>query len=638
MSEFDALPPGLPRLIADRYEIHSLIGRGGMADVYLATDHTLARKVAVKVLRQDTADNPMVVNRFRREAKSVAGLSHPNIVAVYDTGELPATEHSNATSPYIVMEYVSGRTLKQVLSEEQVDEQYAVELIRGVCDALDHSHMKNVVHRDIKPANIMLTDEGHVKLMDFGIARAMDTSATMTQTAAVVGTAQYFSPEQARGELVDYRSDIYSAGCLFYELVTHQPPFTGDSPVSVAYQHVGENPVPPSEVNSDLPEIYDPVVLKSLAKERDQRFQSAGAFATALEDAQNGIEYRDESATILAASVPFYERAEESSPPRHPVTSEHPVFSSRSDARQTEPRDHRSNRGLIWLLTIIALLAVGIASFLVIRSLQAEAEQRAPVAVPEVKNLSEEDATRLLNDATFKVNVEHEFSDDIDENKATRTDPNDGTNLPKDSTVKLFISDGSEDRVIPESLENQSEVAARDAIREAGLVVGEVSRENHPSIPTDWAIGTSPELGSKVKAGSTVDLILSTGMVKVPDITGMSRDEAEKALTSDDVGLRAQFLEVESDEEPGTLFLQDPVAGTEAPQGSLVKVSEAIKRAEPTPSETPTPSEPSDDSEESEATDEPEEATSSTPESSKPPQSTSGPGNGNGQGRGNQEG
>ncbi|WP_404288337.1 Stk1 family PASTA domain-containing Ser/Thr kinase [Glutamicibacter arilaitensis] len=631
MSEFDALPPGLPRLIADRYEIHSLIGRGGMADVYLATDRTLARKVAVKVLRQDTADNPMVVNRFRREAKSVAGLSHPNIVAVYDTGELPAAEHSNSTSPYIVMEYVSGRTLKQVLSEEQVDEQYAVELIRGVCDALDHSHMKNVVHRDIKPANIMLTDEGHVKLMDFGIARAMDTSATMTQTAAVVGTAQYFSPEQARGELVDYRSDIYSSGCLFYELITRQPPFTGDSPVSVAYQHVGENPVPPSEVNSALPEIYDPVVLKSLAKERDQRFQSAGAFASALEDALNGIEYRDESATILAASVPFYEQTEESSSPQHPVTNEHPVFSARSDARETE---HRSNRGLIWLLTIIALVAVGIASFLVIRSLQAEAEQRAPVAVPEVKNLSENDATRLLNDATFKVDVEHEFSDDIDENKVTRTDPDNGTNLPKDSTVKLFISDGSEDRSIPESLENQSEVAARDAIREAGLVVGEVSRKNHPSIPTDWVIGTSPELGSKVKAGSTVDLILSTGMVKVPDVSGMSREEAEEALTADDVGLRAQFVEIESDSEPGTLFLQEPVSGTEVAQGSLVKVSEAIERVVPTPSETPTPSDSSNESEESEGTDEPEEVNSSKPEPSKPPQST----NGNGKGRGNQNG
>lgn len=633
MSEFDALPPGLPRLIADRYEIRSLIGRGGMADVYLATDHTLARQVAVKVLRQDTVDNPMVVNRFRREAKSVAGLSHPNIVAVYDTGELPATEYSKSTSPYIVMEYVSGRTLKQVLQDEHVDEQYAVELIRGVCDALDHSHMKNVVHRDIKPANIMLTDDGHVKLMDFGIARAMDTSATMTQTAAVVGTAQYFSPEQARGELVDYRSDIYSAGCLFYELVTHQPPFTGDSPVSVAYQHVGESPVPPSSVNSDIPEIYDAVVLKSLAKERDQRFQSAGAFASALEDAQDGIPYQDDAVTLAAATVPFYEQQEETSVYQHPVTNQHPVFDSPADSRENHPREHRSNRGLIWLLTIIALLAVGIASFLVIRSLQAEAEQRAPVAVPEVKNLSEADATRILTDATFKVDVEHEFSDDVDEHKATRTDPNNGTQLSKDSTVKLFISDGTEDRVIPESLENQSEVAAREAIREAGLVVGEVSRENHPHIPTDWVIGTSPELGSKVSAGSTVDLILSTGKVKVPDISGMSREEAEKKLTSDEVGLNAQFIEVESDAEPGTLFLQDPVAGTEVPQGSLVKVSEAIERPEETPSETPTSQEPTDESKDPEPSDESETPKTSGPEKSMPPQSTNGNGHGNGNGK-----
>lgn len=637
MSNFDALPPGLPRLIADRYEIRSLIGRGGMADVYLATDHTLARQVAIKVLRHDTADNPMVTNRFRREAKSVAGLSHPNIVAVYDTGELPATEFSRSTSPYIVMEYVSGRTLRQVLKDEHVDEQYAVELIRGVCDALDHSHMKNVVHRDIKPANIMLTDQGHVKLMDFGIARAMDTSSTMTQTAAVVGTAQYFSPEQARGELVDYRSDIYSAGCLFYELVTHQPPFTGDSPVSVAYQHVGENPVPPSEVNNSLPEIYDAVVLKSLAKERDQRFQSAGAFATALEDAQNGIPYQDEAATMVAATVPFYEHQDETAAFRHPRTSEHPVFASRADERDERPREHRSNRGLIWLLTIIALVAVGIASFLVIRSLQAEAEQRAPVAVPEVKNLSEMDATRLLNDATFKVDVEREFSADVDENKATRTDPNNGTQLSKDSTVKLYISEGTEDRVIPESLENQSEVAAREAIRAAGLEVGDVSRENHASIPTDWVIGTSPELGSKVKAGSTVDLILSTGMVKVPDISGMTRDEAEKALTADDVGLLAKFVEVPNKSEPGTLFLQDPAAGAEVAQGAFVTVSVSVEQPEPTPSQSPTAPDTSESSDETDESTPPEESKSSGTEKSMPPQSTNGNGNnnGNGNGRGN---
>ncbi|MGP5021215.1 protein kinase domain-containing protein, partial [Glutamicibacter arilaitensis] len=284
MSDNEALPPGLPRLINDRYEIESLIGRGGMADVYLATDHVLSRKVAVKVLRPDTASNPMVVNRFRREAKAVAGLSHPNIVSVYDTGELPATDFHRDRLPFMVMEYVTGHTLKQVIASGDIDAAFAVHVTRGVCDALDHSHHKNVVHRDIKPANVMVTDAGHVKLMDFGIARAVDTSATMTQTAAVVGTAQYFSPEQARGEQVDFRSDIYSVGCLFYELMTQEPPFTGDSPVSVAYQHVGEIPSTLSDVKDGVDPIFDPIVSKVLSKERDDRFQTAGAFAAALED------------------------------------------------------------------------------------------------------------------------------------------------------------------------------------------------------------------------------------------------------------------------------------------------------------------------------------------------------------------
>lgn len=593
MSEFEPLPAGLPRLINERYEIESLIGRGGMADVYLATDHVLARQVAVKVLRQDTAGNPMVVNRFRREAKAVAGLSHPNIVAVYDTGLLPATDQSAEALPFMVMEYVTGRTLKQVIADGDVDDHHAVELIRGVCSALDHSHSKNVVHRDIKPANVMVTESGHVKLMDFGIAQALDNSATMTQTAAVVGTAQYFSPEQARGEQVDYRTDIYSAGCLFYELLTHKPPFTGDSPVSVAYQHVGEAPVPPSEANPDINPIYDPIVLKVLSKDRDERFQSAGAFADALEDASRGVEFHE--STVPTYTMPIYGTHDSTetlyAAEPAPLTNEHPVFATRSEARANDQPGHKTNRGLIVLLTIIALLAVGIASFLVIRSIQADQERKAPVAVPSVLNMSEQDATSLLRNATFNVSVKHEFSDEVDEGKATRTDPVTGQEIAKESTVDLYISDGSEQRTIPKNLENQSETAARDALRQAGLEVGEVSRENSATIPTDWVIGTSPELGAKVKAGSKVDLILSTGQVTVPAATNMSQDEATKALTAEDFQLKVQFIDVETDDhEPGTLFAQDPAAGTDVEQGSLVKISVAKEKPEQTPSPTPTPS------------------------------------------------
>lgn len=623
MSEAEALPPGLPRLINDRYEIESLIGRGGMADVYLATDHVLSRKVAVKLLRPDTAANPMVLNRFRREAKSVAALSHPNIISVYDTGELPATEQSRERLPFMVMEYVTGRTLKQIIADGDIDAEFAVHATRGICDALDHSHEKNVVHRDIKPANVMVTDSGHVKLMDFGIARAVDTSATMTQTAAVVGTAQYFSPEQARGEQVDFRSDIYSAGCLFYELMTHEPPFTGDSPVSVAYQHVGEIPSDPSDVNGDVDPIFDPIVAKVLSKERDDRFQSAGAFAKALEDALNGIEFHDDP-THSTYTLPIYGMHDQTedgfAAQAAPLTTEHPVFAE-AEAAHADPPRHKSNRGLIVLLTIVALLAVGIASFLVISSIQAEAEKRAPVAIPDVLNMSEEDASSLLRDATFDVRVEHEFSEDVEQDKATRTDPAAGVNVSKESTVTLYISDGTEQRTIPKDLANQSETAARDALRQAGLEVGKVSRENSATIPADWVIGTSPELGSKVKAGSEVDLILSTGEVSVPEVTEMSRDEAEAKL--EELGLRAQFEEVETDDHPeGTLYQQSPEASENAAQGSLVKIS--IAKALPAEPETETP----------DGTDAPseEETDEATPTKTASPEETKEDTPGNGQG------
>ncbi|WP_347038629.1 Stk1 family PASTA domain-containing Ser/Thr kinase [Glutamicibacter halophytocola] len=404
MSDVEELPPGLPRMISDRYEIESLIGRGGMADVYLALDHVLSRKVAVKVLRPDTASNPMVVNRFRREAKAVAALSHPNIVAVYDTGELPAAEQQHERLPFMVMEYVTGKTLKQVISQDAIDAEFAVKVTRGVCEALDHSHANNVVHRDVKPANVMVSDAGHVKLMDFGIARALDNSATMTQTAAVVGTAQYFSPEQARGEQVDFRSDIYSAGCLFYELMTGRPPFTGDSPVSVAYQHVGEIPPAPSQVAQDVDPIYDPIVAKVLSKERDDRFQSAGAFAAALENALNGIEFHEDQSTPATYTLPIYGNHDSTesgfAAQAAPMTTEHPVFTAHDEPVETTR--HRTNRGLIVLLSVVALLAVAIASFLVIRSIQADAEKRAPVAIPDVKNLSEDDASSLAARCDFQ--------------------------------------------------------------------------------------------------------------------------------------------------------------------------------------------------------------------------------------------
>ena len=274
-----------PILVGGRYELGELLGRGGMAEVRKGTDTRLGRVVAVKRLRTDLASDATFQARFRREAQSAASLNHPAIVAVYDTGEEPAADGSGISQPYIVMEYVAGRTLRDILREgRKILPERALEITSGVLSALDYSHRAGIIHRDIKPGNVMLTPSGDVKVMDFGIARAIsDASSTMTQTAAVVGTAQYLSPEQARGETVDSRSDVYSAGCLLYELLTGRPPFVGDSPVAVAYQHVREPAVPPSDHDTELPPEIDAIVLKALAKRLEDRYQSAAAMRSDIE-------------------------------------------------------------------------------------------------------------------------------------------------------------------------------------------------------------------------------------------------------------------------------------------------------------------------------------------------------------------
>src|SRR5215208_4974030 len=276
--------PG-PHRVGGRYELGELLGRGGMAEVRKGTDVRLGRTVAVKRLRTDLASDATFQARFRREAQSAASLNHTAIVSVYDTGGELASDGSNVSQPYIVMEYVAGRTLRDILREgRKILPERALEIASGVLSALDYSHRAGIIHRDIKPGNVMLTPSGDVKVMDFGIARAIsDASSTMTQTAAVVGTAQYLSPEQARGEPVDSRSDVYSAGCLLYELLTGRPPFIADSPVAVAYQHVREPAAPPSDHDTDLPPEVDAIVMKSLAKRVEDRYQSAAAMRSDIE-------------------------------------------------------------------------------------------------------------------------------------------------------------------------------------------------------------------------------------------------------------------------------------------------------------------------------------------------------------------
>ena len=399
--------------VGGRYELGDLLGRGGMAEVRRAVDRRLGRPVAVKQLRADLATDPTFQARFRREAQSAAGLNHPTIVAVYDTGE-ETDPLTGISIPYIVMELVEGPTLRDVLRDgRKILPERALELTQGVLDALSYSHKAGIIHRDIKPANVMLTPTGGVKVMDFGIARAVaDTSATMTQTAAVIGTAQYLSPEQARGETVDARSDIYSAGCLLYELLVGRPPFIGESPVSVAYQHVREAPVPPSQLDPVVTPDIDAVTLKALAKDPADRYQSAREMKA---DIARVLAGQQATAMVprIAEPVPAYDE-----PTRvvAPVRRCHPTSTrTRSPARV--------GSGLAVLITALIVLILGIGAYAIYQLLQPEVPTVVKVEVPNVVGYKEDQAREQLTARKLVVEVKHENGDEETKDTITAQNP-----------------------------------------------------------------------------------------------------------------------------------------------------------------------------------------------------------------------
>src|SRR5918997_1601018 len=417
-------------VIGGRYELDDLLGRGGMAEVRRAVDTRLGRPVAIKQLRTDLATDPTFQARFRREAQSAAGLNHPTIVAVYDTGEEP-DPRTGVSIPYIVMELVEGPTLRDVLRDgRKILPERALDLTQGVLDALGYSHKAGIIHRDIKPANVMLTPTGGIKVMDFGIARAVaDTSATMTQTAAVIGTAQYLSPEQARGETVDARSDIYSAGCLLYELLVGRPPFIGESPVSVAYQHVREAPVPPSQLDPVITPDIDAVTLKALAKDPADRYQSAremktditrvlsGQQATAVVPRLDQDAMATQRAPVMAASQTRI------APPPPPPTTVAPVADDTYDEEPEGEEPPKSRVGLAILVTAIILLVLGGGAFALYRLLTPNQPTVQQVEVPNVLTYTETQATEQLVERQLKVEVKSVNGKD-DDTKGTVVDQN----------------------------------------------------------------------------------------------------------------------------------------------------------------------------------------------------------------------
>ena len=558
----DTTSNGGASTLGGRYELGELLGHGGMADVRKAQDLRLNRTVAIKMLRTDLAREASFQARFRREAQSAASLNAPSIVAVYDTGE---DMLDGARVPYIVMEYVEGQTLRELLrSGQRLLPDRALEITDGVLVALDYSHRHGIIHRDVKPANVMLSTKGEVKVMDFGIARAVaDSGATMTQTANVLGTAQYLSPEQARGEVVDSRSDVYSAGCLLYELLTGRPPFQGESPVAVAYQHVRENPLPPSTVNPDVTSDMDAIAMKALAKNPENRYQSAEEMRADIGRALAG-------ASVTAPVV----MDEPMTQPIHAITDD------------PTDEDKGSRRGFIALIiaVVVVLLLLGVGAWAMFGG-------GAKIAVPDLSGMTQKEAEAALVDRGLVLGNTTLQPSEEKKNTVISQNPPADTQVDDGTTVDLTISSGPEKVQVP-TLIGLSRDAAIAEIQGAGLVVGEQKDQDSDS-PADTVISSDPNEGTLVKVGTVVNLVISTGEVNIPNVVGLTQASATSTLEAHGFDVQAVFQQTTSS-DPGIVLSQTPAGDSTAPKGTTITitVSEAPPSSSPTPttsSPTPTP-------------------------------------------------
>ncbi|WP_285246537.1 Stk1 family PASTA domain-containing Ser/Thr kinase [Pseudarthrobacter sp. efr-133-R2A-89] len=623
----DNLPVDNRRVLSGRYELGSLIGRGGMADVYRGTDTRLGRTVAIKLLRPDMARDPQFQARFKREAQAVAALNHPSIVAIFDTGEHLVHDGSaeDVRVPYIVMEFVEGKTLRDMIRAKEVTIDHAIDYCLGVLAALEYSHKAGIVHRDIKPANVMYCPgTNSVKVMDFGIARAIaDSSATMTQTQAVVGTAQYLSPEQARGETVDARSDLYSAACLLYEMLTSRPPFVGDSPVSVAYQHVREIADPPSSLNPDVSPALDTVIAKALQKNRDDRFQDAAAFRRALRAAKAGVavpavaaseaptdpndhvpdaqprteafaatgaSFLDDAPTGRLAAAGLYHDDDPAGPLEvaDAHTAAEPLPLGLPPEREPSKRQKSRRRAWIATLVIFTLLVLAGAGLWLYETVNRPAPV-AKVQIPSVAAMTESAALQTLYNANLRPKITRLQNDTVAKGTAIGTDPTAGASMDPGAEVVLNVSDGPSAVKIPDSLPGKTEAAARDILRQVGLVgAPSTTTANSATVPAGIVITSNPAPGQSVGVGTSVELVVSTGKVVVPELRGLSREEAEAALKG--IGLVPLVVEVENSQvEPGKVTDQSDPVNAAVEQGKTITVVVA-KAPAPAPSPTPTPS------------------------------------------------
>lgn len=601
----------VPETIDQRYEVGALIGSGAMATVYEAVDTRLGRKVALKVLRTEHAQDVIFRARFQREAEAVAALNHRSIVGVYDTGSFDIQVGSSEVSvPFMVMELVQGTTLRDAMSRGQVDQAQALAYGVQILEALDYSHSAGIVHRDIKPANVMilpqtaedreLGEPGQIKVMDFGIARAAEEAGdALTKANTVMGTARYISPEQARGETVDARSDVYSAACVVYEMLAGRSPFDAPTNVELAGKHLSETPQPPSAYASEeISPALDAAVLKGLAKNPTSRYQSAGEFASALKDAESGILTGDDQdpteATTAFSAATLGAGTAAGAVAATPRETEEAGIGSFFDNAQSEYSDEelygygygqdpakarKKRRRSAWGKALTTLLILLLAAFGVSSVLYYQAKlNEVPVhVVPAVQGLTKEEAETQLRNLNFALKFEEEHSDTIPKGSVIKTSPVTGLEAEEGSEIVVTVSSGPAVLTVPANLEGQSEQYVRETLTNAGFVPGRTTTVNSPTVPAGMVVGVTPGSGEQVDAGATIDIILSNGKVEVPSLVGLSRDAAIAALTASDTLLSTNIETVTTTAQPaGTVISQSATAGTLIEQGATVTIRVAV--------------------------------------------------------------
>ena len=513
---------GSQRMLAGRYSIDELLGQGGMSTVYRGTDVKLGRQVAIKIMRANLADDEQFRSRFRQEAQSASRLAHPSVVRVLDAGDdLIQSAEGPQRLPFIVMEYVDGQDLREIISEERLSVTEACRVVDAVLTALEYSHRAGIVHRDIKPANIMITKGGQVKVMDFGIARAVsETSSTVQQTTAILGTAAYFSPEQAKGETVDTRTDLYSAGVLLYELLAGSVPFKGETAVAVAYQHVSERPQPPSTHNPELGPELDRVVLHSLAKDRNRRFQTASEFREALRLAATGVmpklEGQEEQSSVL------FNAGDD-------VSESDLALRRLSETGGSTRSQSRPPVMWVWasILTVAAVIAA--VGFWVVTMVPGSLVPENSREIPELAGVEQAIAVEQLLDLDLKPVVEEVTDDDTAAGDVVRTDPEAGARVAPDTDITVFVSIGPENPEVP-AFDRMTLEEYTEAVEALGLSIGSVSNKDDAVLPAGRIIAVSPEPGKPLRRGEAVDVTVSSGKVTIPDVSGQALEVARSML------------------------------------------------------------------------------------------------------------